>query len=161
MIPQNEKGEHDVKIKKIGVSLLAATMAFFFGSATAQDGMKYEDDASYMRVVFISYKPGKAAEAYGIINNKFNPAGQSVGLSGPVIVHFQTGQYDAAFHWRLDNGPEDLEWRITPDNAKFRAALATQEGSEEAASALMDHYNSLVARTTSVIGHRHVAEDEE
>jgi len=156
-----KEGEHDVKMKKTALSILVATMAFFFGSATAQDGMKFAEDARYMRVVFVSYKPGKAAEAYGIINDKFNPAGQSVGLSGPVIVHFQSGQYDAAFHWRLDNGPADLEWRITPENAKFRAALASQEGSEAAASALMDQYNSLIARTTSVIGHRHVGDDEE
>lgn len=156
-----KKGEHDVKIRRIIVCILASGIALFFSSANAQEGTKFADDARYMRVVFVSYKPGKAAEAYGIINNKFNPAGQSVGLSGPVVVHFQSGQYDAAFHWRLDNGPADLEWRIAPDNAKFRAALARQEGSEEAASALMDRYNALIARTTSVIGHRHVAEDEE
>jgi hypothetical protein len=151
-----------VKKIKRALALLAAIglTSLLFTPSIAQEGVKYADDARYMRVVFVSYKPGKAAEAYGIINDHFNPAGQSVGLDGPVIVHFQTGPYDAAFHWRLDGGPSDLEWRVSPESAAFRAALAAREGGEEAAQALMDRYNSLIARSTSAIGHRHVPEDE-
>jgi hypothetical protein len=143
--------------------VIASSVALFFGSTItmAQEAATFGDDARYVRVVFVSYKPGKAGEAYGIIDNKFKPAGAAAGRPGPIIIHFQSGPWDAAFHWRLDDGLADLEWRIAPGNVEFRAALAKQEGSEEAAAALMDQYNSLIARTSSVIGHRHADEDED
>ena len=152
-----------MKIIKMSTSIVAACMALFLGAATtlAQEAANYGDDAAYIRVVFVSYKPGKAGEAYGIINDHFAPAGAAAGLDGPVTIHFQSGQWDAAYHWRLDNGLADLEWRISPDNVAFMAALIAQEGSEEAADEIFDRYDSLIARTSSVIGHRHVSEDEE
>ena len=152
-----------MKIIKMSASILAACMALFFGSTTtlAQETATYGDDAAYIRVVFVSYKPGKAGEAYGIINDHFAPAGMAAGLPGPVAIHFQSGPWDAAYHWRLDDGLADLEWRISPNNVAFRAALIANEGSEEAADEIIDRYDSLIARTSSVIGHRHVSEDEE
>lgn len=127
----------------------------------AQEAVTFGDDARYVRVEFVSYETGKAGEAYDIINNHFQPAGASVGLAGPVIVHFQTGPWDAAFHWRLENGLADMEWRMSPNNVAFRAALAEQEGSDEAAAELFARYQSLITRSTSAIGHRHVADEEE
>ena len=158
-----KKGEANVKIIKMGVSIAAVSMAMFLGSAStvAQEAVTFGDDARYMRVVFVSYKPGKAGEAYGIINDHFAPAGAAAGLRGPIIIHFQSGAWDASFHWRLEDGLADLEWRISPNNVSFRAALVAQEGSEDAADAIFDRYNSLIARTSTVIGHRHVLEDEE
>lgn len=126
----------------------------------AQEAARFADDARYLRIVFVSYKPGKTAEAYGIINDHFQPAGQAVGLPGPVVIHMQTGQFDAAFFWRLEDGTEELEWRISPERAEFMQSLAAREGGMDAAQALMDRYNGLIARTVSVIGHRHVPEDE-
>ena len=152
-------------MKKINapVMILAIGIATMFGAtaAMAQEAVTFGDDARYVRVQFVKYHTGKAAEAYGIINNKFSTAAEAAGVPRPVIVHFQTGQFDAAFHWRLENGPADLEWRISPNNAEFMAALAEQEGSMEAAQELFGHYQSLIARTNSAIGHRHVADGEE
>ena len=81
---------------------ITATLLLLTATSTvsvAQEAARFADDAVYLRIEFVSYKPGKAAEAYGIINNHFAPAGDAAGLPGPVIVHFQTGQFDAAFHW--------------------------------------------------------------
>jgi hypothetical protein len=119
------------------------------------------DPAVYVSVTFVSYKEGKAGEAYGIIANHYRPAAEAAGLRPPVIVHFQTGPYDAAFHFRLEGGMSDLEWQRSPRNVKFRAALAAQEGSEEAAAAVFDRYDALVARSITSVGHRHIAEGEE
>ncbi len=156
-----------MKMTNTRLSIVALGTALFLGSGVtfaqdSEDGAaRYADDSRYIRVVFVSYKPGKAGEAYGIIRDHFAPAGEAAGTPGPVIVHFQSGPYDAAFHWRLDNGMSDLEWRRSPSTAKFRAALAKLEGSEEAAAAVMDRYDSLIARTVTSVGHRHVADDEE
>ncbi len=152
-----------MKIIKMSTSIAAVSMAMFFGSAStmAQEAVTFGDDARYIRVVFVSYKPGKAGEAYGIINDHFAPAAAAAGLPGPVAIHFQSGAWDAAYHWRLENGLADLEWLRSPSTVAFRAALAAQEGSEEAADEIRDRYDSLIARTSRVIGHRHVSEDEE
>jgi hypothetical protein len=150
-----------VKKIKLGAGLIGLGMALFLNPTLAQEPATFGDDASYIRVVFVSYKPGKAGEAYGIINSKFVPAAAEAGLPPPVVIHFQSGQFDAAFHWRLENGLADLEWLASPRNVAFRTALVAQEGGEEAADAVLDHYESLIARTTSAIGHRHIPEDEE
>ena len=158
-------------MKKIKVSAISAVLGSVvllgIGVTLAQDTggpLKWgetSDPAVYLSVTFVDYKEGKAGEAYGIIANHYRPAAQAAELRPPVIVHFQTGPYDAAFHFRLEGGMSDLEWQRSPRNVKFRAALAAQEGSEEAAQAIFDRYDSLVARSVTSIGHRHIAEGEE
>ena len=138
---------------------------FGIGATFAQDSedgaATFGDDARYVRVTFVSYKPGKAGEAYRILREHYAPAGEAAGLEGPVAIHFQTGPFDAAYHWRLENGMSDLEWVRSPNNVKFRAASAELEGSEEAAQAVMDSYNTTIARIVRSVGHRHVSDDEE
>ncbi len=158
-------------MKKITICSIAAALSFALlsssGVTVAQESdgaIRFGENnipAVYISVTFVSYKEGKAGEAYGIIADHFRPAGEAAGLRGPVIVHFQTGPYDAAFHWRLENGMSDLEWQRSPNNVKFMAALAEQEGSMEAAAAVFDRYNALVARSVTSAGHRHIAEGEE
>jgi hypothetical protein len=155
-----------IKISSI-IALSGALLLVGPGVALAQDSggaLRFGENSTpavYVSVTFVSYKEGKAGEAYGIIADHFRPAAEAAGLRPPVIVHFQTGPYDASFHWRLENGMADLEWQRSPDNVKFMAALAAQEGSEEAANAVWDRYDALVARSVTSVGHRHIAEDEE
>lgn len=158
-------------MKKIRISSIVAAIGSILllgsGMSLAQDSDgairfgENNEEAVYIRVVFVSYKAGKAGEAYGILANHYRPAAEAAGLSRPVIVHFQTGPYDAAFHWRLDDGMSEMEWQRSPRNVRFRAALAAQEGSDEAAQAVVDRYDALVARSVTTLGHRHIAEDED
>ena len=158
-------------MKKIKISSIIATIGAALllgpGMATGQDTggpVKWGENsepAVYVSVTFVSYKEGKRGEANQIINNHFRPAALAAGLRPRVIVHFQTGPYDVAIHLRLENGMSDLEWQRSPNRIKFRAALVAQEGSEEAADAISDRYDELIARSVTSIGHRHVAEGEE
>jgi len=158
-----------MKMTNIRLSIVAIGSALLLGSGVsmAQDSdgaLKYgqeNDDARYVRVTFVSYKPGMAGKAYQILSEHYAPAGEAAGTPGPITVHFQTGPFDAAYHWQLENGMSDMEWQRSPNRVKFRAALAKLEGSEEAAQAVMDSYNATIARTVTSIGHRHVADDEE
>ena len=147
------------------MTIVAVGTALFLGSGVtvAQDdgAARFADDSAYIRVVFVSYKPGRAGEAYRILREQYAPAGEAAGLTGPVTIHFQTGPYDAAYHWRMENGMSDLEWVRSPNNVKFRAALVEQEGSEEAADAVMAAYNATIARTVTSVGHRHIPEGED
>lgn len=154
---------------KIRLVFAAIGSALLLGSgiSMAQDSdgaLKFgeaNDDARYVRVTFVSYKPGMAGRAYTILREHYAPAGEAAGLDGPVAIHFQTGPFDAAYHWRLENGMSDMEWQRSPNRVKFRAALVKLEGSEEAAQAVMDSYNATIARTVTTIGHRHVSDDDE
>lgn len=158
-----------MKINKIRLIIAVISSALLLGSgvtvAQESDGpAKFGGDsgeARYIRVTFVSYKPGMAGEAYRILREHYAPAGAAAGLPGPVAIHFQTGPFDAAYHWRMDNGMSDLEWVRSPNRVKFMAALAELEGSEEAADAVIASYRATIARTVTTVGHRHVAEDEE
>ena len=151
---------------KGSLRLLAVACAFLVGSslALAQDDegpQTQGDDAVYISVSFVEYKPGMRADALEIIAEHFAPAGKAAGTRAPVAIHFQTGEWDAAFHWRLEGGMADLEWYISPDSVKWMEALAEQEGGEEEATALLAKYRSMVARSRTEVGHRHIPEDEE
>ncbi len=167
----NNKRNEVFTVNRIKIRLIIAAIgsALLLGSgiSMAQDSdgaVKYgeeNDDARYIRVTFVSYKPGMAGRAYTILREHYAPAGEAAGLEGPVAIHFQTGPFDAAYHWRLENGMSDMEWQRSPNQVKFRAAMAELEGSEEAAQAVRDSYNATIARTVTTIGHRHVSDDEE
>jgi len=147
----------------MSIGIIAACMALSFGSTTtlAQEAATHGDDAEYFRVVYTAFKPGKSGLAYLLINDHFAPARAAAGLPAPLAVHFHDGEWNAAFHWPMENGPAYLELRVSPDTAAFRAALAEQEGSVEAATKLLDLYNSYVDRTYTSIAHVHPAEGEE
>jgi hypothetical protein len=151
---------------KSSFRLFAVAFTFFLGSsfALAQDDegpQTQGDDAVYISVTFVDYKPGMRADALEIIAEHFAPAGAAADVRGPLAIHFQTGEWDAAFHWRLEGGMADLEWYISENDVKWMAALAEQEGSKEAAEAIIAKYRSMIARSLTNVGHKHVPEDEE
>ena len=155
-----------IKIRLV-ISAIGSALLLGSGISMAQDSdgaLKYgeaNDDARYVRVTFVSYKPGMAGRAYTILREHYAPAGEAAGTPGPITVHFQTGPFDAAYHWQLENGMSDMEWQSSPNQVKFRAAMAEMEGSEAAAQAVRDSYNATIARTVTTIGHRHVSDDDE
>ncbi len=155
-----------MSIVKGSLRLLAVTFTLFLGSslALAQDDegpLTQGDDAVYVTVTFVDYKPGMRADALELIAEHFVPAGKAAGTRGPVAIHFQTGEWDAAFHWRLEGGMADLEWYMSPDDVKWMAALAEQEGGKEEAEALLAKYGDMVARSLVSVGHRHVPKDDD
>lgn len=142
---------------------LAATL-FISGSAMAQDEdngpVKYEN-ATYFTMTYVDYKPGKSERAFTIIREHFAKAGKAAGLPGPYAMHFKTGSWDAAFIWKLENGPADLEWYRDAGDVKWMASMVKQEGSEEAAGKLMKEYQSTISHTSTTFGHWHEEEKEE
>ena len=147
---------------------IAAALAFAFlctGPAIAQedDGgpITQGDDARYLSVQYVKYKPGRREEAMQIITDYFGPAAAKAGLAGPMLaIHFQTGEWDAAFLWPLKGGMADLEWYRSPDSVKWFEALAELNGGIEEAGKIIDRYQDTVREMQSEVGHHHVpAED--
>ena len=152
---------------KSGFKLFAVVLTLSLGStyASAQEedeGPQTQgDDAVYVSVTLVDYKPGMRADALEIIAEHFAPAGKAAGTRPPVAIHFQTGSWDAAFHWRLEGGMADLEWYRSPNDIKWMEAMIAQEGSKEAVDALIGKYVGMIARTKTEVGHRHIPEGEE
>ena len=152
---------------KSSLRLFAITITLLLGSsfAMAQDDdegpQTQGDDAVYISVTMVAYKPGMRADALAIIAEHFQPAGEAAGTQSPVAIHFQTGEWDAAFHWRLEGGMADMEWYISANDLTWMAALAEQEGGKTEANELLAKYRGMIARSITNVGHRHVPEETE
>jgi hypothetical protein len=145
---------------------LAAAIMMFAVPASAQDDdggpITQGDDAKYVEVVHIKYKPGKRERAMEIITEHFMKAGEAAGTPGPLgVIHLQTGEWDAIAVWSLEGGMADLEWYRSENDIKWREALNEQEGGEEAAGALLAEYVSTIDEAESDVGHYHASEDDE
>ena len=152
-----------MKITSMCSKLIVATAALFVFAvpAIAQDDdsgpMTQGDDAKYLRVSYVNFKPGQREMAMAIITDHFMPAGEKAGTNPPMLaIHFQTGKWDAAFIWEMDGGMADLEWYRSPSNVKWRAALAELEGGTEQADAIWQKYVSAIAQSYVAVGHHHV-----
>lgn len=141
------------------VKTTLAAALLITGSAFAQEDdsgpVKYEN-AAYFTMTYVDFKPGKAERAFEIIREHFMKAGKASGTPGPKTLHFKTGEWDAAFIWKLENGPADLEWYRSPNDVKWMEALTKQEGGKEAVGKLMKEWSSLIARGSTTFGHWHM-----
>lgn len=136
-------------------SFLMFFVAVLSVTSLAQDDVepaKYEN-VTWHQVVMIDFEQGKTGRAKEIIA-QFEKAGEEAGTSSPELYWLSTGEYDAMAIWKLDNGPADLEWRITPDDVKWWKAFVKQQGSEEAANKLQDEFGGLVERSTSFLSRK-------
>lgn len=156
-----------MKALKWGKALaVAAAFTMFAVPASAQDDdggpMTQGDDAKYVEVVFIKYKPGKRERAIEIIAEHFVKATEASGTPDPLgVIHMQTGEWDSMVVWSLEGGMADLEWYRSEDNVKWWAALVEQEGGEEAAGELMAEYQSLIDEAETDVGHYHASDEDE
>jgi hypothetical protein len=145
--------------------LLAATAALFLFAvpAIAQDDdegpLTQGDDARYLSITYVMFKPGQRETAMEIISEHFVPATEKAGTNPPMLaIHFQSGKWDAAFIWELQGGMADLEWYRSPDNIKWFNALAELEGGADQADEIWQKYLGTVAEAQTEVGHHHVPE---
>jgi hypothetical protein len=147
------------------VLAVAAALTMFAVPASAQDDegpITQGEDAKYVSVTHVKYKPGKRERAMEIIADHFVPAGKAAGTPGPLgVIHFQTGEWDSLVVWNLEGGMADLEWYRSENDIKWFAALAEQEGGAEAAGALLAEYQGLVDEAETDVGHYHATEEDE
>ena len=155
-----------MQLFKLGkVLAVSAALSICAAPASAQEDengpMTQGDDAHYISATLVKFKPGKRERAFEIISEHFMPAGEKAGTPGPLgVIHYQTGEWDALFVWELAGGMADLEWYRSPNNIKWYAALAEQEGGEEAAGELMAEYRSLIDEAETDVGHYHADKED-
>ena len=147
-----------------GVAAFAA-LVLFSGSGFAQDNdegpITQGDDARYLSITHVKFKPGQRESAMQLITEHFKPAGAKAGTPGPIMeIHYQTGKWDAAFVWEMAGGMKDLEWYRSPNDVKWWEALSEIEGGADKAEAVWADYISKVASAVTEVGHHHVPESD-
>lgn len=136
----------------------AAALAAIPAAAVAdghEEGPTIRENAEYLNIIMIDIKPGKRGRAEEIIDDYFRKASEAAGTQKPYMVHLQTGSWDFIVAWNMEDGPVEFTYTNNPDGAKWFAALAELTGGEEQAQALWDEYQSLIARSNSMLGHHH------
>lgn len=157
-----------MKARKWGlpVALTAAAM-MITGPVAAQDEdeagpMTQGEDAVYISVTHVKFEAGERERAMEIISEYFVPAGEKAGTPPPMLgIHYQTGEWDAAWVWVLEGGMADLEWYRSPDDMKWWAALIEVAGGEEEAEEIWGEYIGSVQDALTEVGHYHTGEDAE
>lgn len=137
------------------LSLLFGVLMLLGITAIAQDDMKPKkyENVDWYQVVLIDFQQGKVGQVQGIIE-KFKTAGTEAGTPGPELYWMSTGEYDVMAIWKLEDGPADLEWQITPNDIKWWDAFVKQQGSKEEAQKVQEEFRSLVVKSTSYLSRK-------
>ena len=146
-------------MRKLVSLAAAAAVAIMPATAIADDheaAPTVRENARYLNIILVDIKPGKRDRAEEIIRDYFEKASEAAGTPKPVLVHLQTGEWDFLVVWRMEDGPVELTYTSNPDGPKWMAALAELAGGQDEAMALWNEYQSLISRSTSMIGHRHM-----
>jgi len=150
-----------MKLMKHCTNAVAIIVALVLSSTIVlaqDDGPRKRQNVEYIEITYVSYKPHRLNEARAIIADHFIPASQKAGTPGPKsVIHFQTGEWNVAFIWALEDGMADLEWTmVSPNFVKWKAALDELAGGEDEGSAIIDSYNATIARRQTEVGHHHL-----
>ncbi len=140
----------------IAVGLMALPNA-----ASAQDENHKRENVDYYRVMHLNFKPGHNADAWAILYGKIAPAVHSTGRDF-VALDWESGPWDTTIYIRLEEGYGTLEYAQSPQNAALRAALAKQEGGEEAGDKVWAEWTSHIDSSSQGVAHMHLppADDE-
>lgn len=134
-----------------GMLLTAAGTAAAASSDNMPEASKYTN-VTWYQVVNVNYRPGKADEARSIIKKYFIPAARKAGVPGPamVLIH-QTGQWDETILWKLKDGPSMMEWKMSPQSAKWFKAMADLNGGAKKAHQIWSRYMSYVESESATL----------
>jgi len=139
-------------------SLGLAVLGLFLLAAPAQaqeEGPEAQrlEGVTWNSVVLIDFKVGKEDRAMEIVSNNFIPASKKAGTQVPRVIDLQTGPWDVMLVWTMEDGPAEMTWETSPEQAKYQKTLMGMVGGKEKMEKIGDEYNSLINRTTSFLGY--------
>jgi hypothetical protein len=105
---------------------------------------KKHDSLEWYYLVHVQFEPGKTDEAVKMIKEHFMPSAEAAGVKMPKFFMCNSGKWDMVYLYHLDTGITELEWKISPSDAKWLAAFAEQEGGMEAAEEVFAKYDALI-----------------
>lgn len=136
-----------------GLVIVLVAGALTAGSAAAQEmEPKKWDNLEWYQMINVSFEQGKVEEALGIIEDYFMKAAQQAGTPGPDMVFLNhTGEWDMTILWKMKGGISDMEWEMSPDDAKWMKAMAELTGGPDKALAKWQEYLALVVDSETEI----------
>jgi hypothetical protein len=102
------------------------------------------DSLKWYYLVHVQFEAGKAEDAMKMIRERFAPASKAAGSKMPKVFMCHTGEWDLVMLFHLTDGIADMEWEISPENVKWFAAFAEQEGGMEEAEKVLAEYQDLI-----------------
>lgn len=129
---------------------MAMTSLAAFAQEMEAPKAKKMEGHTWHQVVMVKFKPGTMDEAKKIISDHFMKAGMASKTEGPQMMQFKSGEWDMMFVWKMNN-ISDMDWEVTPDDEKWWAEMAKQEGSMDKAMGVMKKYLELVDNSTSYL----------
>lgn len=134
------------------IALVSMTVSFQPIAAQEYQALK-RDANSYHQVAYFKYKnssKNRAAELAEI----FKEADIAAGLDPVIDIWMLSGEWDHVAIFTLDEGPAELGYEVSKNNAKFRDALAKMVGSTEEAEKLLAEFESLIEKSDKDLGYR-------
>lgn len=131
--------------KIFAVAIAAAVFAVLPVAAEEEvPQAKKHDSLKWYYLVHVQFEPGKMDEAIKIIKEHYTPAAEAAEVNMPKFFLCNSGKWDMVYLYHLDAGISELEWEISPSDAKWYAAFAAQEGGMEAAEKVFEKYDALI-----------------
>lgn len=131
-------------IRVAALSLLISTAVPL--AAQEMAAPKKHENSSWLMMVNVKFKPGKIDDAMKIINEHFAPAGMAIGMTDVRVLHHVGGPWDLTLMFPMPEGPRQLEWAVTPQDAKWIAEMAKREKGMANTMALLNRYADMLAR---------------
>jgi hypothetical protein len=129
---------------KTGLTVFIFLIASSLSFGQEMKAEKYENP-TWVTMSYIKFKPMKKDAAMKIIDDYFVKADQNAGIKAPTVYHFVTGDYDMLVVWEMEEGIETLNYKLTPDDAKWFGEMAKLTGGQDKAMQKMDEFFSHVA----------------
>ncbi|SDL34976.1 hypothetical protein SAMN04488034_103278 [Salinimicrobium catena] len=146
-----------MKLFKLSFTVLA--FLFCFHSISAQEEEmkpKKYDNPEYYVITYLKFDTGKTQSAKKIIKDYFAAAGENAGIPGPaMMLDLVTGEWDMMITWHLKDGPEALNWEISPEDVKWGKAFHELAGSPEKAEEINKEWQSYVKSSKTQLARRY------
>jgi hypothetical protein len=145
-------------IRNTTIALTAAItigLAALPNVASAQDEIQKRENVDYFRVIHLNFKPGHNTDAWAILYGKIDTAVRSTGREF-IALDWESGPWDTTLYIRQEEGYGTLEYATSPQSVEFRAALAEQEGGEEAGNKVWAEWTSHIDSSSTGVAHMHL-----
>ncbi len=123
--------------------------------ALAQEKVERNEALTFGTVEAFKFKPGTSQRVQELEDKFFLPAGRAAGLIDPIILHLNTGEWDAIYFFPTKLGLSVMEYRNSPDDVAFTAALGKMVGGVDKAKAMLKEWDDSIEKRVRHAGHVH------
>jgi len=132
--------------------VLAAAM---LAGSSPEKGGKVEpvkrENVTWHYMVSLDFVPGEYEAAVELIHKHFMPAGKAANLETGMVFMCATGEWDMTMIFPLPHGPGELEWEVSPDDARWINALAERMGGMEKAEKALKKFGAMIDRAEGTL----------